>query len=194
MSILSRHLLNIGSKLDQILPAQPCQLCGAMSRNGTWCRDCDASLPILGIAHCPICALPSPQGTTCGKCLTKRPLFDRTIAAYAYTFPMDKLIQSLKYNAQLQLAGMLTTRLAQRIEYMPDCIVPMPLHPARLRERGFNQSPSAKAGYPAFAGRLQTGAQHSPAIDTEMEGAHEEHAERFFLHPGLFRQACRHCG
>jgi ComF family protein len=140
VSILSRRLLNIGSMLERILPAQPCQLCGAMSLNGTWCSDCDASLPHLDNAHCPVCALPSPQGEICGQCLKKRPLFDRTIAAYAYMFPMDKLIQSLKYNAQLQLAGMLTTRLAQRIECLPDFIVPMPLHPARLRERGFNQS------------------------------------------------------
>ena len=50
------------------------------------------------------------------------------------------MVQALKYNEQLMLAHRLPTKLVQRVEIRPDCIVAMPLHPARLRERGFNQS------------------------------------------------------
>lgn len=140
MSILSRPLLNIGSKLGHLLPAQPCLLCGAMSRHGAWCAACDAALPYLGIAHCPVCALPSARGEVCGRCLKHQPHFERTVAVFAYSFPLDKLVQALKFNEQLQLVNGLADRLAQRIAVRADCIVPMPLHPARLRERGYNQS------------------------------------------------------
>ena len=90
--------------------------------------------------HCPLCALPTPQGETCGRCLRHAPLFDRTVAVFAYEFPLDKLIQSFKFNAQLALAGEFAHRLATKAPTRPDCLVAMPLHPARLRDRGYNQS------------------------------------------------------
>lgn len=140
MSILTQHFVNICSKLGQTLPAQPCVLCGAGSRDGAWCAACDAALPYLAAAHCPVCALPTLDGATCGRCLKHAPLFNRTVAAFAYAFPLDKLVQALKFGEQLTLANSLADRLAQRVEVRPDCIVAMPLHPTRLRERGFNQS------------------------------------------------------
>ncbi len=111
-----------------------------MSAAGVWCADCDADMPYLNGPHCPTCGLPSPGAATCGRCLRKRPLFDRTVAACAYAFPFDQIIQSLKFSEQLQLAHELAERLMPRITTIPDCIVPMPLHPARLRARGYNQS------------------------------------------------------
>ena len=115
-------------------------LCGAGSRNGAWCATCDAALPYLTAPHCPVCALPTLDGATCGRCLKRAPHFDRTVAAFAYAFPLDKLVQALKFGEQLMLANSLADKLVQRVEARPDCIVAMPLHPVRLRERGFNQS------------------------------------------------------
>lgn len=140
MSILGVTLLNIRSQIERLLPAQPCLLCGASSRERAWCDACDAALPYLAPAHCPQCALPTHDGAVCGHCLQRPPHFDRTVAAFAYSFPLDKLVQALKFNEQLTLARSLAEPLAQRMVARPDCIVPMPLHPARLRERGFNQS------------------------------------------------------
>jgi ComF family protein len=140
MSILARELLDIGTKLERWLPAQPCLLCGAYSRNGAWCAACDAALPYLTAPHCPLCALPTHNGNICGRCLKRKPQFDRTTAVFAYAFPLDKLVQALKYGERLTLANCLADRLAHRIEIRPDCIIPMPLYPVRLRERGFNQS------------------------------------------------------
>ncbi len=68
------------------------------------------------------------------------PQFDRTLAVFAYAFPLDKMVQALKFNGQLMLVHLLAHKLAQRVKIRPDYIVAMPLHPARLRERGFNQS------------------------------------------------------
>jgi ComF family protein len=140
LSILKNTPLNNSSFFRQLLPAQPCVLCGALSRDGVWCKACDADLPRLGAAHCPVCALPTHDGTTCGRCLQHPPAFNRTVAAYAYAFPLDKLIQAVKFSEQLVLVEQLAAALAQRIEQRPDALIAMPLHPLRLRERGFNQS------------------------------------------------------
>lgn len=140
MSILNDNILNIGTKLRQLLPAQPCLLCGTYTRADGWCPACDRGLPYLDRACCPVCALPTPAGAVCGHCLKRMPYFDRSIAVFAYAFPVDRLVQALKYGEQLALANALGHRLALRIVHRPDLVLPMPLHPARLRERGFNQS------------------------------------------------------
>ncbi len=216
MSILRNVILNISAGIEQILPAQPCVLCGSMSRDGLWCMACDHALPYLDAAHCPTCALPTPTGEICGQCLKHPPLFARTTAVFGYAFPLDKLVQAMKYGEQLALAHAFAEKLAYRIDnsnsiskvkqacpersrrvagyepsrrggdapargmpcgdlmlcidryakrtaqtvqrarqgvseeantvspmkwdWMPDYVIPMPLHPAKLRERGFNQS------------------------------------------------------
>lgn len=111
-----------------------------MSTQAAWCEPCGAALPYLPAAHCPACALPTLDGALCGRCLKKHPHFDRTVAAFAYAFPLDQLVQALKFNEQLHLAESLADKLAERITARPDCIVAMPLHAARLRQRGHNQS------------------------------------------------------
>lgn len=142
MSILDGRFLNIRAGFKRILPAQPCVLCGSLSRDGLWCAACDAVLPYLDAAHCPVCALPTPSGEVCGHCLSQPPLFTRTTTVFAYAFPLDKLIQDMKYGEQLSLAHAFAKKLAQHIDNsdLPDYIIAMPLHPAKLRERGFNQS------------------------------------------------------
>ncbi|HEU0219915.1 MAG TPA: ComF family protein [Gallionella sp.] len=142
MSIFRNAILNIRAGIEQILPAQPCVLCGSMSQDGLWCAACGSALPYLDAAHCPTCALPAPAGEVCGQCLKHPPLFTRTTAVFGYAFPLDKLIQAMKYGEQLVLAYAFAEKLAHRIDKnsLPDCVIPMPLHPAKLRERGFNQS------------------------------------------------------
>ena len=94
------------------------------------------------------------MGEVCGRCLRHPPLFDRTATVFGYTFPLDKLIQAMKYGEQLALANAFAEKLARRInnhiakenntvapgDWRPDYVIPMPLHPAKLRARGFNQS------------------------------------------------------
>jgi ComF family protein len=140
MSSLTNLMNYFHDKVQQFLPSQPCLLCGANSADETWCQICDASLPYLNLNLCPICALPTLHAEICGRCLQNPPHFIRTISTFAYTFPLNKLILSLKYGEKFQLAPIFAKRLAQRISVLPDCIISMPLHPTRLKERGFNQS------------------------------------------------------
>jgi ComF family protein len=115
-------------------------LCGAASQSGVWCAACDADLPHVITPRCPICALPSPNGQICGHCLKNPPPFDCTVAAFDYSFPINKLIQTFKYSQQLALANQLADALDHRLINLPDAIIAMPLHPLRLQARGFNQS------------------------------------------------------
>lgn len=86
--------------------------------------------------------LPVAASLVCGACLSQPPAFTQTIAALHYTFPVDALIHSLKYQANLAIAPILANLLIEKINTSenPDFIIPMPLHAARLRERGFNQA------------------------------------------------------
>ncbi len=97
MSIIRKYFLNSRAIFKQLLPTQPCVLCGTMSRDGMWCAACDASLPYLDAPHCPACALPTPTGEVCGHCLKEPPLFTLTTAVFGYSFPLDKLVQAMKY-------------------------------------------------------------------------------------------------
>ncbi len=140
MSILLASILNIRPGFKRLLAAQPCLLCGAMSHDGLCCAPCDADLSHLTAEHCPICALPVHAGAVCGQCLQQPPHFDRTVAAFSYGFPVNQLIKSLKFHERLILVNFLADELEKRIVTIPDAFIAMPLHPARLRERGFNQS------------------------------------------------------
>ena len=142
MSILSRGLLNTRSVFGRFALKQPCVLCGSMSRHGLWCVACEQALPYLRDPLCLSCAHPIPGGDLCGHCLAHPPKFSRCTAVLAYAFPVNKLVQGLKYGDQLALADALAKQLTPRIDRssLPDCIIAMPLHPNKLEHRGYNQA------------------------------------------------------
>jgi len=132
-----KQQLNISTLINQLFP-QNCLLC--QTEKGPICDACRADLPWLSADSCPVCAQPTPGGNTCGHCLKETPAFDRTHALFAYYFPVDRLIQRLKYKENLALAPLLGTLLAEHIASKPDIWLPMPLHANRLKARGFNQA------------------------------------------------------
>ena len=132
--------MNISSIFNQFVPPA-CLVCGETSRTPV-CAGCLADLPWHTAPQCPVCATPTPQGQVCGACLKRPPGFDRTVAALAYRFPLDRLIPALKYHGRLAVAPALAACLAPALADAPrpDVIVPMPLHPARLSSRGYNHA------------------------------------------------------
>lgn len=124
---------------NQAIPGS-CLLCGGDCQTSPICIDCTADLPLSAATSCPQCGEPTTHGERCGACLMEAPCFDRTITLYRYEFPIDQVIRSFKYGHQLSVATWLGQRLALQIQTPADLIIPLPLHPERLRERGFNQS------------------------------------------------------
>ncbi len=122
--------------------AQPCALCGRRSLGSAICPACREGLPALPEGCCPVCAQPTPLAEVCGACLKRPPAFDRTVAALRYAPPVDDLVQRFKYGSELALAEFFADRLAGALANrpLPDLLIPLPLHPSRTRERGFNQA------------------------------------------------------
>ena len=126
---------------NALLP-QDCLLCGALSWQRPLCAACYADLPPLPAPRCPQCATPTPNGEICGRCLRAPPAFDAAFAPWRYDFPLDRLVQALKYNGRLALSGLFADALAQVLpeDFRADLLLPVPLHPQKLSERGFNQA------------------------------------------------------
>ncbi|HVN36456.1 MAG TPA: ComF family protein [Casimicrobiaceae bacterium] len=127
---------------------QHCALCAAASGGALVCDDCASDLPAIGCS-CPICALPARDHAICGGCVRAPPPFAETIAALVYAFPVDRLIQRIKYRGDIALvnwagaalAAAVRARLAVRDPARrPRRIVALPLSVSRQRERGFNQA------------------------------------------------------
>jgi ComF family protein len=130
----------VATLLQQLLPST-CLLCGGNAEESVLCAGCIGDLPELPDHTCPHCSEPTTHGERCGACLKDPPHFARTFALYRYDFPADRLVHALKYGHQLALAAWFGQRLGERIAgHAFDAIIPLPLHPNRLRERGFNQS------------------------------------------------------
>jgi ComF family protein len=75
------------------------------------------------------------------------------VAAFHYQYPLDKLVQSLKFGADLKLVRFFTDTLAEAVmsydsenRASPEIVVALPLANQRLKERGFNQAALLAAG------------------------------------------------
>lgn len=130
---------------DWLMPAQ-CELCGGLGQEGrNVCVACRNDMPALGPA-CRQCAVPLPAAGLCGICQRHPRPFVAATAAFLYQPPLDSLIQRLKFPGDLRLARLLGELMAEGLcaQFVTpldvDVMLPVPLHAARLRERGFNQA------------------------------------------------------
>lgn len=157
--------LVLNKLLDMLLPPH-CVLCGLPSTRDCICPPCREDLPRAG--HCCVqCGLPltAVGDHLCGRCLGRTPPFVHTIYPLQYLFPVDRLVQSFKFNRQLAagriLARLMCERIAHQATAFPQALIPMPLHSLRLFQRGFNQAFELAAyighetGIPLMAGSLR---------------------------------------
>jgi ComF family protein len=129
----------------------------ARAARASWRAAGSALLPPV----CCLCGAPgqAPDLDLCDVCTTLLPVLDggagsmhavggdtvvRTLFHFKYAYPIDHFIRAVKFRGERVFARVLGELLARehrsRGWELPACIVPMPLHIARLRERGFNQS------------------------------------------------------
>jgi competence protein ComFC len=128
-----------------------CVGCGYPQDAGTLlCDKCKETSPRIRAPYCRCCSRPF-QGLiigefTCPNCEDRTPAFDCAVSNYQAKGVLRDLIHRFKYGRQFYLRRVLTQYLVEamqdtRIQADPaDCVVPVPLHPTRLRERGFNQA------------------------------------------------------
>ena len=125
-----------------------CAFClGTTSAGCAWCQPCFESLP-WNIAACPMCAEPQVSrvlvGRRCGHCIARPPAFLATQAPLCYQDEMMRLMQRFKFSASPRAGHVMLELFEQGLPTAvlawPDALVPVPLHPDRARERGFNQA------------------------------------------------------
>jgi ComF family protein len=122
-----------------------CYGCDTEVEEGLVCEGCRLALFTHELAVCPKCHRPCTRtAETCGQCRIPFSL-SRVRALGLYVPPFDKLVQAFKYSGKTKVGELLGRALAVLVEQdevlsAADAVCPVPLHPARLRERGFNQS------------------------------------------------------
>jgi ComF family protein len=159
-----RHLASLGRGLAftmarDYFPAlsQRCMVCGislslrpapTSTPLAQTCAPCAARLPQRTSGFCPRCAQvfaePSQSASLCLDCRLAPPPWEQVLFYGPYDDLLKSLILRFKFHAQLGLGHVLGQLLRLCLDDMDmkhyDLIVPIPLHPDRLRSRGFNQS------------------------------------------------------
>jgi ComF family protein len=141
--------------LSALFPSR-CILCGqtvitpAIDDMIELCTDCYRNLP-FNESCCAQCALPLPEAAgdqvLCGRCINKLPAFDYCHSLFRYEDDIIHLVHQLKFGDKISYARSLGELLYHRLQAeiektgdRPDCLLPVPLHNRRLRQRGYNQS------------------------------------------------------
>ena len=132
----------------------------------TWGR---ALLDFAYPPHCAVCEADIEAAELlCGSCwaeiVTRRShpqtedgsrAFEQVVSLGPFTGALQQAIYALKFRNQVRLGRAVGERMGQCLaeQLAPlDCLLPVPLHPARQRERGFNQSAEIAAGLGAVLG------------------------------------------
>jgi len=173
-----------------------CALCGAV-QGDVVCGDCAAAV-LAEVPRCPRCAMACPPGHQCDACAswdtsgrTRGPAFDAAFTLGNYATPQDGLVLALKFGGALPLAGWLASQLAVGVRAtgpLPDLLVPIPLSPARLARRGFNQAWEIARPLARHLGVRVAPALLARVRDTPAQSALELSARRTNLR-GAFRLA-----
>lgn len=112
------------------------------------CTTCTTALDFVQPPHCSTCGHPFygvVEGTRmCPKCDGLEPAFGEGRTAVIFKGPARALVIELKYHRGLHVLEdieKIFRRSAHVVELVQDAmLVPVPLHPRKVRERGYNQS------------------------------------------------------
>lgn len=147
----------VTAALDLVFPPF-CPVCAARlgaGRRDPLCGACWGALERIAPPCCRLCGLPfdvfpgdgdaaAEPGRLCGGCRRRRPTWAYARAAARYGDHVRDALHAFKFGGRRALAGPLGDLTAELGPVLPlaavDVLVPVPLHPRRLRERGFNQS------------------------------------------------------
>ena len=129
--------------LDIIFPKR-CVGCGKIGRY--FCLDCQSGIRFIAFNEpiCPVCEKPAVDGFTHPMCEAKYGI-DGLTSFFHYDGVVKKAVKAIKYRYVSDLSNEFVSLISHlpSIIYDPrSLLVPIPLHPARLRDRGFNQAES----------------------------------------------------
>ena len=160
--------------IDLVFPIH-CSGCGR--EGGIICGQCVDGLERLTAPYCRICAAPGVNGV-CRWCTRFPRGFDSLRAPFRFEGAVRESVHSLKYRgvraAARPLAGLMSDYLG-RNPVPVDVVIPAPLHPRRLRSRGYNQSAllaqgiGANLGLPVREALLARIRNPRPQVETQSQ-------------------------
>lgn len=133
----------VQQSLAYLLNSHVCPLCRSpLEATQALCVSCEHSLP-WHLQACPGCG-EAGHAQRCPRCLQKPPPWQTLHVPFAYAGPIRQALIELKFQHRFDRGRWLAVLLAQSLQHrdsaLPAIIVPMPIHPTRLHERGFNQA------------------------------------------------------
>ncbi len=140
--------MTILKKIETVLYPEVCPFCLAPCKEGI-CPTCRDKIDKLTVREpkCFCCGkpIPDPQKEFCHDCETHAHAFDRGMALYVHKDPVKRSLYRFKYEGERAFAEIYAKEAAHM--YGPliqslqvQALVPVPLHPRRQRERGYNQA------------------------------------------------------
>ncbi len=138
---MTRSLLRRGSRaLTELVFPPKCAACGSIGAG--ICAECLSQIDPLPEPNCRTCSRPLEVGDQCAACRADGRRIDHVYVTYPYDTPLREAVHRLKYDNRRylarDLAAIAVTALPDDLEI--DAVVPIPLHPDREAQRGYNQS------------------------------------------------------
>jgi len=173
---------------------------GARPISSLLCPICADSVLICASPMCTRCGLPFGSGAfdhACSECALDPPPFERARAPFAYGGAIAEAVSRFKYGRAPWIAAPLSRLVlaAACLDRPLDAVAPVPLHPRRLRERGFNQAALIASRVSRGLGLPLDTSSLSRIVDTPPQagGGREERlrglAGAFRAEPGRLRGA-----
>jgi competence protein ComFC len=149
--MIAIHKSELFQAAVSLLYPATCTLCGNNVRAGEdLCNGCETKIARIVAPFCETCSEPFEgsitSAFTCANCTHRTIYFDAAVAAYRGRGVVREIIHEFKYGRQIHLRHLVARWLRAALDdkrlrdVSLDVIVPVPLHPARQRERGFNQA------------------------------------------------------
>jgi len=137
--------------ISALLYPPVCTICAAIVGSDDYlCAECEEKTTRIVPPFCGRCSEPFEGAITgtfvCANCSHRTIHFDTAVAAYRSRGIVRQIVHDFKYGRQIHLRYLVTRWLAAALDDLRlrgrqfDVIIPVPLHPARKRERGFNQA------------------------------------------------------
>ncbi len=139
--------MGVVHRLFELMFPPLCPVCREGLADDGLCAECVKTIRWIERPFCPVCGIPFSAGTDqhrCAECIKKRQPFERARSAIYYEGAGLKAIRRFKYRYDMTVEDSLRRFITYGLALLDtegfDLMVPVPLHPKRLRERGFNQA------------------------------------------------------
>lgn len=159
-----KSLVHLGQVHEWVQDALfPCRCLGCGRQDTLLCESCAATLVRIESPICPVCGLPLGGETHCQDCRNMPVAIDGIRSVYRHSALARDAVRQLKYNNLKAMARPLAGLMARYLESCPipaDVIAAIPMHPKRIRQRGYNQADllakelAAHTGIPLSRGEL----------------------------------------